>query len=275
MPFSYRALALGAVVLLLVAGAVMLAARTPSHRRDWVVGQQVLPSVTFRDSLVHVRNVRNFRYRTADDFTPGYEDRTYDLRKLERVWFVLSPFAGNWRGPAHAFLSFSFADSQHVAISVEGRREVGEEYSPFKGLLRNYELIYVIGDERDLIALRTLVWKDPVHLYPVKATPEQARKLFVRMMQRAREIERRPEFYNTALNNCATNIVDAVNTFAENKIRYSPALLLPGYSDEVAMERGLIDTDLTLEQARAAFHINERAEAAAGAEDFSLRIRAR
>ena len=149
------------------------------------------------ETLVRIRNVRNFSYRTAEDFDGRYEDRTYDLGRLERVWFVLSPFGGAWRGPAQAFLSFEFADGQHVSISVEARREVGEEYSVVKGLLRRYELIYVIGDERDLVALRAVHWNDPTYLYPVRATPEQAREIFVRMLERTQEIERRPEFYNT------------------------------------------------------------------------------
>lgn len=268
---------LGAAGLLLLAGVallVLLGRERPSHARAWRPEQAVLPHVTFQDSLVHVGNVRDFTFRSGEDFTPGYRDRTYDLRKLERVWFVLSPFNPDWRGPAHSFVSFSFSDSQYVSVSVEARREMGEVYSPLGGALRRYELIYVIGEERDVIGLRAVTWNDPVYLYPVRATPEQARELFVRMMRRAQALERRPEFYNTFLNNCTTNILDPVDEIAPGRIPFGWEVVLPGYSDGLAHERGLLDTELPLEEARRRFRINERAQAAAGDPAFSARIRA-
>lgn len=229
--------------------------------------------MAFDGSLVHVRNVRDFTFRSAEDFTPGYRDRTYDLRRLERVWFVLSPFSRDWRGPAHSFLTFGFSDSQYVSISVEARRERHEAYSIWKGALRRYELIYVIGEERDLIGLRAVTWDDPVYLYPIRATPEQVRELFLRMLRRAQALEREPEFYNTFFNNCTTNILDPVNEIAERPIPFGLEILLPGYADRLAHERGMIDTELPLEEARVRFQVNERAKAAIHDPEFSLRIR--
>ena len=267
-------MALLSVAALLLLGVVaLLAGRRPSNERAWIPEQAVLPSVRFEGNRVHVRNVRDFTFRSATDFTPGYRDRTYDLDRLERVWFVLSPFNRDWRGPAHAFLSFGFSDGQYVSLSVEARREVGEAYSVVKGALREYEIMYVVGEERDLIGLRAVAWDDPVYLYPVRATPEQARELFVRMLRRAHELESRPEFYNTFLNNCTTSILDPVDRIAPGRIPFGWEVLLPGYSDQLAHERGLLDTDLPLEQAREAFRINERAKAAAGDPAFSTRIR--
>jgi hypothetical protein len=254
-------------------GGAVLGRAEPSHERAWIEEQRMLPSITFDDSVVHVRGVRNFSYRSVDDFTPGYDDRSYDLRRLERVWYVLSPFSARWRGPAHSFLSFGFSDGAFVSVSVEARRERGEAYSPLKGLLRRYELMYVIGDERDLIGLRAVTWDDPVYLYPMRATPEQARALFTDMMRRAAALEQRPEFYNTFTNNCTTNILDPVNRIAEKRIPYGLDVLLPGYSDRLAYRLGLIDTELSLEEARARYLVNARARAAADDPDFSLRIR--
>ncbi|HEX5868788.1 MAG TPA: DUF4105 domain-containing protein, partial [Longimicrobium sp.] len=249
------------VVIMIVAGAAVLSRRRPTHDRAWVGEQALLPSVTLTGSHAHVRHVRDFTYRTGTDFTPAYRDRTYDLQKLQRVWFGLSPFNRDWRGPAHAFLSFQFSDGQYVAVSVEARREAGEKYSIWKGALRQYELIYVIGEERDLVGVR-VVKDDPVYLYPMRATPEQARALFVRMLRRAQQVERRPEFYNTFSNNCTTNILEPVNQIADKDIPFGLEILLPGYSDKLAHERGLIDTELPLEQARRRFEVNERARAA-------------
>ena len=245
----------------------------PAHERDWVPEHARLPRVTITGDRVHVAGVRNFTYASADVCTPAYDDRTYDLGLVERVWYVLSPFDVDWRGPAHAFLSFGFADGQYVSVSVEARREVGETYSPWKGAFRGYELIYVVGDERDLIGLRAAVRGDPVYLYPGRATPAQVRDLLLAMLRRAQAVERRPEFYNTFTNNCATAILDAVNHVAAGRVPYGRRILLPGYSDALAYELGLLDTDLPLEAARAAFLVNDRARAALAAPDFSARLR--
>jgi hypothetical protein len=260
------------LLIVVVAGAFVVSRRQPTHDRAWVGEQALLPAVTLTGSQAHVRNVRDFAYRSGTDFTPAYRERTYDLDKLQRVWFGLSPFTRDWRGPAHAFLSFQFSDGQYVAVSVEARRQVGETYSIWKGALRQFELIYVIGEERDLVGVR-VVKDDPVYLYPMRATPQQARALFVRMMRRAQEVERRPEFYNTFSNNCTTNILEPVNQIADKDIPFGLEILLPGYSDKLAHERGLIDTELSLDEARRRFEVNERARAAIAAPDFSARIR--
>jgi hypothetical protein len=272
MHFRLRTVAVRLLALLLI-GAGVLALLRPSHERNWSPEHAVLPHVTITDSLVHIAHVRSFTYASADDFTPAYYGRTYDLDQIERVWYVLSPFDVNWRGPAHAFLTFGFADSQYVSISVEARREVGEAFSTWQGALRQYELIYVIGDERDLIGLRAVVWDDPVYMYPGRATAAQVRDLFLTMLRRAQAIEREPEFYNTFTNNCTTHILDAVNRIAAEPVPYGRRVLLPGYSDALAYEHGLLDTDLPLERAREAHLINARAQAAIAAPDFSARLR--
>jgi len=267
------AITAGIVCVLIGVGAAALGGAAPSHSRPWRVEQERLPDILLSDDSVVIRDVRNFRYRTGDDFTPGYRDETYRLDQVESVWFVLSPFDRDWRGPAHIFLSFGFSDSRYLSISVEARREAGEEYSILKGALRQFELMYVIADERDMIGLRAVAWDDPVYLYPIRATPAQARQLFVLLLEQAHALTEEPQFYNTFTNNCTTNILTAVNSVATEPIPYGLEILLPGYSDRVAHELGLIDTDLPLDAARARFSVNERAKAAVDAEDFSTRIR--
>jgi hypothetical protein len=198
--------------------------------------------------------------------------RTHDLRDVRAVWYGLSPFA-SWRGPAHAFLSFEFADSTYLAVSVEARREEGEEFSPVGGLLRRYELLYVIGEEADVIGLRTNVWRDPVYLYPTTATPAQARRLLESMLARAAELAERPEYYHAITNNCATNLAAALNEVAPRRARWSVAFLLPGYSDGYAWRRGLLAIEAPPERVRARYRIDERARAAPASE-FSRAIRA-
>lgn len=246
----------------------------PSNERDWSADQQRVATAEFSGDTVQVRNVRNATYRSTTDFDVHWEDRSYDLRRLESVWYVVEPFA-TWRGPAHTFLSFGFGDGRYVAISVEIRKEQGESFSPLLGLLRQYELAYIVGDERDLIGLRTNYRHDDVHLYPMRATRDAARALFVSMLVRANALAAQPEFYNTLTNTCTSNIVDHVNLIAPKRIPFSYKTVLPAYSDDLAFDLGLIDTDLPREQFRAAFRINDLAQKHADSADFSEAIRSR
>ncbi|PYQ28643.1 MAG: hypothetical protein DMF56_15535 [Acidobacteria bacterium] len=261
----------GIVAGLAAIRTAMIAIVRPSNVRDWTIDQKTLPVATFDGPLVTIRNIRNFQYENADRFTPAWYDKTFDLRRLESAWFVVEPFGGPVA--AHTFVSFGFGDDDFVAISVEIRKEKGEAFSPLKGLLRQYEIMYVVGDERDLIKLRSNVRKDPVYLYPMRTTPERMRAMFVSMLKRADDVAQHPEFYNTLTNTCTTNLVRHVNALMPGRIPLHPAVFLPGYSDRLAYKLGLIDTNLPFEQARESFHINSRAEKFANDPQFSLRIR--
>lgn len=245
----------------------------PSNEREWIVGQKVLPSADFQGDDVTVHNVRNFTYAADGTATERYETRKYDLDKIQTAWFILAPFSAERRGAAHTFLSFGFADSQYVAISVEARREVGEDYSILQGMMRKYEIMYVIGDERDLIGLRANIRNDQVYVYPIKATKEAIRELFVQMLNRANELREKPEFYNTLTNNCTTNILHHANQISPKKIPYGKEVLLPGYADELAEHLGLLDTDLDIAHARERFLVNARAKKYAADPNFSVKIR--
>lgn len=246
----------------------------PSNARDWSPDQQRLATAQFSGDSVQVHNVRNAYYRSTTDYDVHWEDRSYDLRRLESVWFVVEPFA-TWRGPAHTFLSFGFGAGEYLAISVEIRKERGESFSPLLGLLRQYELTYIVGDERDLIGLRANHRHDDVHIYPMRATSEAARALFVSMLESANALAAQPEFYNTLSNSCTSTIVDHVNLIASAPIPFSYKTLLPAYSDDLAYDLGLIDTDLPRDKYRAAFWINDLALEHADSADFSEAIRSR
>ena len=261
-----------AAITILLASAGWMRVR-PSNEREWASGQERMPRALLHGDSITIHDFRNFDYDSAGGVRDMcYETRSYDLRRLESVWFILAPFEPDNRGPAHSFLSFGFSDSQFVAISVEARREADEEYGVVKGLLKRYELLYVVGDERDLVRLR-VARGDDVYLYPIKAAPEKVRALFLRMLERANALHAQPQFYNTLTNNCTTNILEHVNSIADRKIPYGKEVLLPGYADELAARLGLLDTDLPVEDARRRFHINERAVRAFNDSMFSLRIR--
>jgi hypothetical protein len=261
-------------VLLPVGGLLWLRSIRPSHERDWAPEQARLATAVFDGPRVTVRNVRNFAYPAAGGVIERWEDRVYDLEALESAWYVIAPFSTDWRGPAHAFVSFGFSDGRHLAVSVEARRERGESYSMLGGMLRRFELIYVVGDERDLIGVRVNRQGDEVFVYPVRATRDGVRRLFTDMMQAANGIAARPRFYDTLRRNCTTLLLAHVNAVLDRPIRWSPRILLPGYSDAVAYRRGLIDTPLPLDAARARHRVNDAAARWPDAPDFSQRIRA-
>jgi len=259
------------MLLLIVLG--LRALRHPSNDRDWSVDQAVLPYAEVNGPLVSVRNIRNFRYASTTQYTPAYYDKTFDLRKLDSVWFFVEPFGR--AGAAHTFVSFGFGPRDFLAISIEIRKEKGESFSPLQGLMRQYEIMYVVGDERDLVKLRTNYRNDQVFLYPVRTTPERKRAMFLSMLQRANTLRVKPEFYNTLTNTCTTNLVDHVNVIVPNRVPFRPAVLLPASSDRLAYDLGLIDSGRSFDETRTAAQINDLARRYAEDPDFSMRIRSR
>lgn len=250
---------------------------TPSHDRDWSPDLAVLPYADFGDARasdhhVILRNIRNCAYESDSDYAVNYYDKRFDLQQLRTVDFIVVPFKET-PSLAHTMLSFGFADGEHVAVSAEARLERGETYSPVLGELRQYELMYVVADERDAILRRTKHRGVDVYVYRTIATPEQSRELFLDVMQRVNELAEVPEFYDTLSNNCTTNIVRHLNRRRPGRIPYDVRVLLPGFSDGLAYELGLLDTSLPFEEARRRARVTELANRAADAPDFSSRIR--
>lgn len=264
--------ALCTILIIIILYTLLVIFIRPSTTRDWNEDQKVLQTVEVKDNFITVKNVRNFTYRSTSDYTPGYYDKTYDLNKLKKVYFIVEPFSG-YVGAAHTFLSFEFEDNVFVSISVEIRKEKGESFSAVKGLLRQYELTYVIADEKDVVKLRSNYRKDQVYVYPVKADLEKSKTLFLSMIQRADKLAKDPEFYNTLTNTCTTNIASHVNDITSNRVPFNLAILFPANSDHLAYDLGLIDTDLSFDEARKKFLINEKAEKYADDENFSVKIR--
>jgi hypothetical protein len=244
-----------------------------SNDRDWQPDVAVLPYATFDGDLVTVHNIRNFDYRSETDYTPAYYDRTFDLRRLDRVDLV----SVYWMGPAiaHILLSFGFGDD-HLAISIEVRKEKSEAYSSVGGFFRQYELTYVVADERDVIRLRTNYRKDPpeeVYVYRVVGPAENARRVFLDYMGDLNELREHPRFYNTLTTNCTTMVL-AHTTVNPGHLPWSWKVLLSGYTPEYAYERGRLDQSLPFEELQRRSLVNPAAQAADAAPDFSQRIRA-
>ncbi len=259
---------------LICALAILLAVgcKSPSNQGKWSPNQAVLPWAEFQGNLARVHNVRNTVYQTADDYTVEHYDKTFDLNKLDSVDFVMVPLR-EVPGGAHTFLSFGFEGGDYVAISVEVRREKGEEFSPLRSLTRPYEIMYVVGDERDLIQLRSIHWLEDVYMYQAVAPREQMRALFVDMLKRANKLKREPEFYDLVTNNCTTNIVRHVNRVSPGLIPYTYQVLFPAHSDRLAYHLNLIRVDNTFTSTKQRARINELAYVYRDDPDFSSKIR--
>lgn len=270
---SARAFAAIGLLMALLPVWVVWASAKPSNDRDWQTEVAVLPYATIDGDLVTIHNIRDFDYRTETDFTPSYYDRTFDLNRLDRIDLV----ASYWMGPAiaHLFLTFGFG-SDHLAVSVEARKDRTRPYATLPGFFRQYELVYVVGDERDLIRVRTNYRRDPpedVYLYRIHGPIENGRRVFLDYMRDVNEVREHPRFYNTLTTNCTTMILahTAVNP---GHLPYSWKVLLSGYAPEYAYSMGRLDQSVTFEELRRRAHINAAAQAADQVPDFSRRIRA-
>jgi len=265
--------ALPVFAVALAAIAVWWGGLRPSNERDWQPEVARLAYATVDGDMVTVHNIRNFDYRTETDFTPAYYDRTYDLKKLDSGDLV----AVYWMGPAiaHLLLSFGFGDD-HLAISIEARKEKGEGYSSAKGFFRQYELYYVVADERDVLRVRTNYRKDPpedVYVYPLRVPRENIRRVFLEYVRKMNALRARPEFYNTLTTNCTTAIL--MNTRVNpGSLPFSWKVLLSGYTPAYVYESGRIDQSLPFEELQRRSLVNAAAQAADQAPDFSRRIRA-
>lgn len=245
----------------------------PSNDRNWNDDQKVLPTATVKENIVEIKNIRDFRYTSTTDFTKQYYNKEFDLDKIKKVWYIVEPFSGI-PGSAHTFLSFEFEDNTFISVSVEIRKEKGESFHPVKGLLNQYEVMYVWADEKDVVDLRINHRKDQVFMYPMKAGPEKTRELFLSIIYRTNKLYSEPEFYNTLFNTCTTNIVEHVNLISPKTIpSIDTSIVFPENSDLLAYKLGLIDTDLPENDIREKFNINKKGEMYKDDPDFSVKIR--
>lgn len=255
---------------------VLMGQRTlsPSNNRNWQDDVAVSSYVTQDKNLYTFHNIRNFTYRSETDYTPHYYDKTYDIDKLVGVDII----AVYWMGPAvaHVFVSFGFSDGEHLAVSIEIRKEKSEGYSMIKGFFRQYELHYVVADERDVIGLRTNYRFNPVedvYIYPMAGNLEDARQMFLNYIKEINKLYKSPEFYNTLTTNCTTNIWLNAGKNSEN-IPFSWKILISGYVPEYLYEHGRLKTEgLSFKALKKRAHVNKRALEVGITKDFSTYIR--
>ncbi len=243
----------------------------PLHDRNWRQEVAVMPRAVIDGDRVRLTGVRNFEYRSRNDFTVRYEEREVQLSHLTALDFYVSYFM---EGPVgHTFVSFIFDNAPPLSISIETRPEVGEGFAPVASMFKQFELIYVVGDERDLVGVRANHRQEPVYLYRLNTSADDARRLLLVYLERINELADRPEFYHLLTNSCTINIVRYANA-AGREGRIDIRHILNGLADSYLYRSGRIDTTLPFDELRRRSLINEAVRAADGAADFSQRIRA-
>jgi hypothetical protein len=242
----------------------------PSNDRDWQPDVAVLPYADINGSQVTVHNIRNCDYRTETDFDVRYYDKTFELDRIRTADLYMV----YWGSPhmAHTMVSFGFGGGDYLCFSIETRKEKGEGYSAVKGLFRQFELIYVAADERDVVRLRTNYRQgEEAYLFRLVSSPEQVRKFFLGYVRRMNDLKQRPEWYSALTHNCTTSI--RTQRAAADRAPWDWRMLANGHGDELLYERGVITTSLPLAELKERVHINARARAADKAADFSRLIR--
>jgi len=266
-------LALGCLLIIFIAWQGL---KKVPMEGDWQEQLKVISTAEFNGDLVTVKNVRNFRYSpTEKDMHSAYYNKTYDLTQIKKIWYVTEPFNEN-KSAAHTFVSFEFDNGEFLAISIEARKTKDQTYSVWKGLLHTYPLVYIAADERDVVLLRANVRKDRVYIYPVKLSkPENARILLTNMLTRMNElVSSKPAWYNSLFANCTSEIAKQVDKITPGRVSlFSWQLWLTASADELALEHGLIDTDLSIEKAREKYSVNEASERVGDTPSYSTQIR--
>jgi len=274
METTFLTIVIVLIALLLIGVTIFLLVTNPSLKRNWSPDQSIMPSIHFMDNdKIKINNIRNIKYRTTRDYDLQFYDRTIDLKDVESAWLAISPFGGY--GVAHTFVSFGLTDGTYLAISIEVRRKHGTSFGPVKAFFRQFEMMYVIADERDVIKVRTNTIKATVRLFPIQTEKSRVQAVFLDMLKRADKLGKEPEFYNTIWNNCTTNIIKHTKRFSKKPIPiWDYRYLIPEDIDKIAYRLNMIDTHLPYNNAREHFDITEIARDSEDAKDFSNAIRA-
>ncbi len=255
---------------LLLAFVVWFGSLSPSHDRDWIPEQGRLARAQTSGDRVSLSDVRSFRWRSATERDERWVSRELDLTRVRGLDVIVSSWG--WDNLVHTIVSWDIEGEEPLAISIESRRERGEDFDPLLGFLRQFELIYVVADEADVVALRASHRREQVRLFRTSTSADAARRLLVAYLDELERIADEPAFYDSLSRNCSTA---ARRHVAEIGIAdtWDWRVVLNGHIDELLYERGLLDDSMSLEQLRDASDVTERARAADGEPDFSVRIR--
>ncbi len=261
--------------LLTVAGVgIYLFLQEPSNERDWTTDASRIPIIRTDNGIAIVSDVRDWRYNESGPTEERWIEGRYRPEDITRVWFVVNPFKG-WDGVAHTMLVFDFKDGDPAVVSVEARRENGEDFWVGTGLFNQFELIYIWGTERDLYTRRAVYWGEELFMYPLKMTHEYAVNLFNALAAATNDLSKHPRFYNSLTSNCTNLLADSANAVKPDTLPWHIARILPGYSEEYLYDLGFINASGTLPEIKTRHAIRDFVRDVANEPDFSKALRER
>jgi Domain of unknown function (DUF4105) len=242
----------------------------PSNDANWQPDVAQLAWADINGDEFTFHNVRNCDYRTDTDYTPHWEMRTVRLSQITGIDLAIDYWGSPWI--AHPIVSFQFADAPPLCFSIETRKTVGQTYSTIGGLYRQYALIYLVSDERDVIRLRTNYRNEDIYLYHLTVSPDRARERFLEYVRSLNALRTEPRWYNAITTNCTTSIRSQHPS--KERIPWDWRILLNGKGDELLYEdRALVTGGLPFAELKSRSLIDTRARAANDSPDFSKLIR--
>src|SRR4029453_6712863 len=260
----------GVIALLFVGVLAWWLTLSPTNDGDWQADVAEKAWADIKGDEVTLHNVRNCDYRTETDYTPHWETRTVRLSQITGIDLAIDYWGSPWI--AHPIVSFQFADTPPLCFSIETRKTFGQSYSTIGGLYRQYTLIYLVADERDVIRLRTNYRHEDIYLYPTTAPPDRARQRFQEYVRSLNALRTQPRWYNAVTTNCTTSI--RTQHPSKERVQWDWRILLNGKADEMLYAHGAFVTGgLSFAELKAQSLINARAKAADASPDFSELIR--
>jgi hypothetical protein len=249
----------------------------PSHDRNWESGLAKLPHIEVKNDIVKITDLRDYEYLPGRFVSERYAERTVDISKLQKVWFVVEPFEGipliKFGGIAHTYFVFDFADEKPIVISVEARREKGEKFGLVSGMLNQFELMYVWGTEEDLTFRRVLIEDNNLSMYPLMISRESGQRLFLQLAKTTKELETTPRFYNSLTSNCTNELAKNANKSKPGTIPYNYVWFFPGFSGQLLYDLKLIPHDKPFEEITQRYAISDFVRKHYDKADFSTLLR--
>ena len=243
------------VLASLTALLIFVSYKKPVMDRDWQDDSKILPTFSISTSTIEIKNLRDWRYEKDKVVSKNYYSETFDIKNLSKAYLLFNPF-GQWDGVGHSFFVFEFNDGKTVSVSIEARKEIGEDYGVFKGVLNEYEVWYAFGSAADFLTNRAIYHDEDLYMYPLLIPTEIAQGLFVDLSNQTHKLETEPGFYNTITSNCTNLLADSANRVKKGSVPFHYSRLFTGYIDNQLYDLGYIRHDTPFEKVYAEARID-------------------
>ena len=236
------------ILFAIILSLILKTIKTPKLNSNWEFGQEIAPQVKIIDKNngdkdIEIINLRDFDWlKKTKKEQKKYINYKFKLSDIVGVKMGVSHFSTK-EAIAHVFIIFKLKNNRNFGLSIESRREVGEKFSLTSGLMYDYELIYILATEDDLLKLRKKR-KERIYLYPIKTTPQKVKNIFLGLSKKINSLYEKPEFYHLFTHNCTGLMADEVEKVSDKKFPLLEKVFLPGYADKAVFDLGLIDTNI-------------------------------